>query len=720
MVAHVVTTRSGRRNAAKLPSRIRSFVDIAKPRGAWLGICEGSELKLVSTWGARGLHGSTYEIRRNPLLLRLKRSRAPIICHRDSAQWRSVPHPLCKADTYWACIPLLVGREFAGAVGVWGHRPPQRRTLNELRALARRLAPAIDAEAKLDRLAADLEHAASVAQDFGDVPAAWGDVRSLAQHTLRRIKGAIPDAAVTLAVPDWHSFTFHEFRLAGGRFTSANTPFVEALVRPSPKHIVAGRVGRKRPGDASGGWTALSLSGKGTQEGALLIRLASSRPENDYLEIIRSRIIRPLAQLVLYAREREARSAQDQKLGLIVALSSELAGLLDTRQIVEAAAGKIAQLFEGGLTRIVLSDGGTTALMAASAGSVGAENRAVMPMDVADVDKALSARVLGTGQSLLVRGAEARRRLGLKSVGFAGSAICVPIKEHEHVLGTMEIRRQSSRALDEGDVGSIECLAAIVASSVVFARTQDSASAAVSSTSRRTQRIPEDRLIRAAKLISVGEMAAGIAHELNNPLTTVTGFTELILDEIPPDAAYRADVEMVLQEARRARSVVRRLLDFARQGEGTRSRSDIGEIMDDVLGLTTHLMRTNGVRLDFVRAENLPWVLANTNQLKQVFLNLVHNALQAMPAGGKLAVTIELQSESGREWVVVRIKDNGLGIRPGDLPRIFEPFFTTRADHGGTGLGLSVSYGIVSEHGGRIDVESQPGHGSTFSVWLPV
>ena len=131
-------------------------------------------------------------------------------------------------------------------------------------------------------------------------------------------------------------------------------------------------------------------------------------------------------------------------------------------------------------------------------------------------------------------------------------------------------------------------------------------------------------------------------------------------------------------------------------------------------------MRTNGVRLDFVRAENLPWVLVNTNQLKQVFLNLVHNALQAMPAGGKLAVVIELQSESGRDWVVVRITDDGLGIRPGDMSRIFEPFFTTRAEHGGTGLGLSVSYGIVSEHGGRIDVESQPGHGSTFSVWIPV
>jgi len=455
-------------------------------------------------------------------------------------------------------------------------------------------------------------------------------------------------------------------------------------------------------------------------EGALWLQLAGSAASALYVDFIRDCIVPPLSKLVAHAQDRESRAFRDRRLDFIVALSTELAGLSDTRQVVEAAAGKIAQLFEGGLTRIVLTDGGTTALMAAVAGSVGAKNRAARAMDVAEVDKALSARVLSTGKTLLVRGAEAARLLDLQPAGLAGSAICVPIKDEDRVVGTIEIRREGPRRLGADDVDAIECASAIVASAVGFARSKAGAGEAATSASRRPQRIPEDRLIRAAKLISVGEMAAGIAHELNNPLTTVTGFTELVLDEIPEDAAYRPDVEMVLKEARRARSVVRRLLDFARQGEGTRSRSDIGEIVDDVLGLTTHLMRTNGVRLDFVRAENLPWVLVNTNQLKQVFLNLVHNALQAMPAGGKLTVVIELQRDSERDWVVVRIQDDGLGIRPGDMSRIFEPFFTTRAEHGGTGLGLSVSYGIVSEHGGRIDVESQPGHGSTFSVWLPV
>ncbi|MFN2120984.1 MAG: ATP-binding protein [Anaerolineales bacterium] len=715
-----MSNRARRKNTSKLASHLRSFVDIAGPRGGWLGIREGSALRLVSAWRAPGLRGKTYDIHGNPLLRRLKRTRAPVVCLRDSAGWVTIPDVPGRTDAYWSCFPLVEGRDLVGAVALWGPRPLKSAVARELRALAKRLGPAIGAEAKLEQLALELEQGASAIKDSGEAPVAFRALSTLVQHVQRRLRRAIPGVDISVAVPDWRSGVYHEFRLVGGRFASTRSPIVERLGSPLSQASLAKPAGRNKTATAPGSWMAIPLALRGRQEGALRLRLPGAATGAEHLDFIRKRIVPPFGQLVVHARDRERRLLQEQRLRLIASLSTEVAGLADTRQIVEAAAGRIAQLFDGGLARIVLSDGGTTALMAATAGSVGAKNKAAMAMDVAEVDKALSGKVLTTGQSLLVRGAEASRLLGLKSGSLAGSAVCVPIKDQDRTLGTIEVRCKGLRAINDDDVDAIECLSAVVASAVAFARNQASAGEAASSASRRPQRIPEDRLIRAAKLISVGEMAAGIAHELNNPLTTVTGFAELVLDEIPEDAAYRADVEMVLKEARRARSVIRRLLDFARQGEGTRSRSDIGEIVDDVLGLTTHLMQTNGVRLEFVRAENLPWVVVNTNQLKQVFLNLVHNALQAMPAGGKLTVVIELQRESGRDWVVVRIKDDGLGIRPGDMSRIFEPFFTTRAEHGGTGLGLSVSYGIISEHGGRIDVESQLGHGSTFSVWLPV
>lgn len=230
----------------------------------------------------------------------------------------------------------------------------------------------------------------------------------------------------------------------------------------------------------------------------------------------------------------------------------------------------------------------------------------------------------------------------------------------------------------------------------------------------------EARLIQAAKLAAVGEMAAGVAHELNNPLTTVVGFTELALDELPIDSPIRKDLDLVLQEARRARSVVRRLLDFARQGETLRIKADINEVVDDVVMLTKHLMYTNHVEPEIRLGAGLPWVLVDRNQIKQVVINLVNNGLYAMPEGGRLVVETAQQARYNHQWITLTVCDTGVGIPPENLQRIFEPFFTTRAAHGGTGLGLSVTYGIVTDHAGMIEVESAVGQGATFTVWLPL
>jgi two-component system, NtrC family, sensor kinase len=180
------------------------------------------------------------------------------------------------------------------------------------------------------------------------------------------------------------------------------------------------------------------------------------------------------------------------------------------------------------------------------------------------------------------------------------------------------------------------------------------------------------------------------------------------------------DMELVLRETQRARSVVRRLLDFARQSESARVRSDINEILTDVLALVNHLLRTSGIQLFTDLCEGLPWISVDRNQMKQVILNLIHNALHAMPTGGQLHIKTERRSRDQHDWLTMCLKDTGIGIPPENLERVFEPFFTTRSMDGGTGLGLSVTYGIVTDHGGLIDVESQVGKGSTFTVWLPV
>ena len=234
------------------------------------------------------------------------------------------------------------------------------------------------------------------------------------------------------------------------------------------------------------------------------------------------------------------------------------------------------------------------------------------------------------------------------------------------------------------------------------------------------ERVANDRLIQSARLAAVGEMAAGVAHELNNPLTTVAGFVELVLDDVPEDNPIRADLELVLREARRAREVVRRLLDFSRPGEGFRVRSDANDMVSDVVALVQHLAHTNGVELQVELGDDLPWIQADQGQIKQVLLNLIHNALQAMPRGGILNIQTRAQNKDGQDWVIIRVEDTGEGIPPENMGRIFEPFFTTRPLGKGTGLGLAVSFGIIQDHEGILDVESTTGEGSVFTIWLPV
>jgi two-component system NtrC family sensor kinase len=230
----------------------------------------------------------------------------------------------------------------------------------------------------------------------------------------------------------------------------------------------------------------------------------------------------------------------------------------------------------------------------------------------------------------------------------------------------------------------------------------------------------EQRLIQAAKLAAVGEMAAGVAHELNNPLTTIVGFAELVRDELPQGSTSRVDLETVLREALRARDVVRRLLDFSRSSEMVRVKADINALVSDTLGLVRHLLGSNGVQVRTTLDDSIPWGFVDRDQIKQVLLNLFHNALHAMPSGGEITITTSCRQKYGRDWITVTITDNGVGIPPDNMERIFEPFFTTRSGEGGTGLGLSVTYGIVTSHGGRIEAESAPGEGASFTVWLPV
>ena len=223
------------------------------------------------------------------------------------------------------------------------------------------------------------------------------------------------------------------------------------------------------------------------------------------------------------------------------------------------------------------------------------------------------------------------------------------------------------------------------------------------------------QLIQSTKLAAIGELAANIAHEINNPLTSVLGFASYLAERVPPGAPMREELDLIQEEAGRARDIVRDLLHFSRQREFVPQMTDLNVVLEGLLAMVRRQGAFDAITLVEEYAPGLPPVEVDVPRIKQVFLNLINNAVYVLKDGGTLTVRSSVVGDT----VQVAVIDSGPGIAAEHLDRIFEPFFTTKPDVSGTGLGLSVSLGIVQNHGGTIEVKSEPGRGSTFIVKLP-
>lgn len=226
----------------------------------------------------------------------------------------------------------------------------------------------------------------------------------------------------------------------------------------------------------------------------------------------------------------------------------------------------------------------------------------------------------------------------------------------------------------------------------------------------------DDRLAQTDRLASIGELAAGVAHEINNPLGVIELYARLIEKASEENEQIRQDIQIILKHSHICKKVVEALLDFSRTGPVQYQPLDMHEIIGDILQMLSREIQSRGIRVLFTPLPDLPLVTADPQQMQQVWMNLILNAIQATDVGGQ----IEILSRKEDRNVFFEIKDTGKGIARGNLNRIFEPFFTTRADQKGTGLGLAIVYGIVARHGGEISVESHPGKGSTFTLYLPL
>jgi len=306
--------------------------------------------------------------------------------------------------------------------------------------------------------------------------------------------------------------------------------------------------------------------------------------------------------------------------------------------------------------------------------------------------------------------------LGRDLVAFAGA----PVAAGDELLGVLTLNLKRGRLPEGNDRALLLSFASHAAVAMRNARLYEEAQQRV-----RELQETQVQLVQVAKLSAVGQLVSGVAHELNNPLSVVIGYGQLLLARGVPEEARRP-IELMIAQAARMAKIVQSLMLFSRQRKPERRAVSLPDIIQQILTLRETQLAISSIRLETEFGADVPPVQGDSHQLQQVFLNLILNAEQAIlgsVVGGRrsgdcIRVSTRARLEGDHAWVVAQVADNGPGIPAEVLPRIFEPFFTTKKVGEGAGLGLSVSYGIVEEHGGRLSVEGGPGR-SVFTLELP-
>ena len=718
-----------------LDRALTSFVRLISVQSGWLAIRRGDSLEVRAQWNAPSCADLVLSIDTYTLFRRMSNNLTPMVVHRGDELWSQIPHKGLKSNTrLWTCVPLVIGQRLIGALVLWRTSDFKGDEWNRMIDFATQVAPAIETIITFDEMSGHLLRLGML-NDFAITVSSGRNLDQIARRMFALLARAFGTELIVLYLLSSDNRLLNEYRTVDGNMTSTVRSAEEHKIAPLLANGQKVRLGESQT-DVNLPLYDRALSGlyvplrfRGQTIGMLCVESLRSNAFNLYDESLMTVIASHLASLADYTRLREEAEGRARNLGLIHEVVQQVIGLTDQREVAVITSDLLARYFAYELAAVFIADEkGNLTIGGFGGTSQNVVKRAMKSFEY-PVMGGITGYVFGTGESTMVNDVLQDKRYRSIKGWQAGSEMCVAIREGERIIGIIDVESSSRNAFTHNDFIALESLAGILASVITSADQYQRLQVTISQlrstqmelrARMEAQRSAENRLIQAAKLAAVGEMAAGIAHELNNPLTSVTGFAELVLEEMPEGSESRKDLETVMREALRARDVVRRLLDFARQSESTRARASLNEVVEDVVALSKHLIHTSGIELKIELEQNLPWVLMDANQMKQVLINLVHNSLQAMPDGGEMEIKTSNASRHNRDWITVSVQDTGVGIPQLEQARIFEPFYTTKGNQGGTGLGLSVTYGIITDHGGQIDVVSQPGAGAKFTVWLPL
>jgi signal transduction histidine kinase len=394
-------------------------------------------------------------------------------------------------------------------------------------------------------------------------------------------------------------------------------------------------------------------------------------------------------------------NSSQERLEALFAIATEISSTLHLEEVLHRVAAQACRLMAARVCSILLIDKEAGTLRPAATHGASAAYLAQPDREVA---ASLTGEVIKTGRPLYIPDVRQETRYAVSELA-RHEGLCtllsVPLRTKTAVIGVLNVYTAEPRRFDENDIRLLTLLAS------------QSAIAIENATLHRDEMEARERLRQSEKLAALGKLSAGLAHELRNPLNTVSMLVYAMAQEVDPNGPLWADLQVVQGELRRMTLLIEQFLEFARPKPPHFQRHRLEEILEETLLLIGPEARARRVTVHKEVEKDLPRVWVDGAQIKQVYLNLLLNALQAMPHGGKLTVRIHASGGS----VLTAITDEGGGIPREVRANLFQPFFTTK--RGGTGLGLSISQRIIEGHNGQLRLFSQPGVGTTVVVRLP-
>jgi len=395
----------------------------------------------------------------------------------------------------------------------------------------------------------------------------------------------------------------------------------------------------------------------------------------------------------------------------------EITASLDLERIAGVVARGVVELLGGRSSAVYRYEpvDGTLHVIGASGAGVSLAPGAVLQPGEGVVGRAVTERRVAVTRDVLSEpditlGETLRQRI--LASGYR-AVVGIPLMVQERIVGALGMTAEQGRVFSREELGVLQAFADQAALALENARLY-----AAAQDSLARLRDTQAQLVQAAKMSAMGQLVSGVAHELNNPLSVIIGYGQLLLHREVP-APLKRPLELIVSQGDRMAKIVRNLLYFARQRPPERAPVDLNQVIEQALALRANQLLLSGIEVERDFHPTLPPVSGDAQQLQQVFLNLLLNAEQAIASTGHPGrIVFRTAPDDDGRGVRAQVIDDGPGIPPEVLPRVFEPFFTTKEVGAGTGLGLSVSYGIVSEHGGRLGVESEPGR-TAFTLELP-